>query len=84
MTIYEMVPGERYRVTWEDCCVSGTAIGTFLRFAEYDGEVPYRAVFDFGWLETLTGYRVEEFSGCCVLEERDFNGGCINCGDPCL
>lgn len=21
---------------------------------------------------------------CCANEKRDFNGGCVNCGDPCI
>lgn len=28
--------------------------------------------------------RVRDLDACCPLERRDFNGGCINCGDTCF
>lgn len=29
--------------------------------------------------------RIHELTGnCCEAEKRSMNGGCLNCGDPCL
>ena len=41
-----LVPGARYRITIEDCCVEATLVGTFLRTEWDDGEPSY--VFDIG------------------------------------
>ncbi|MDZ4263785.1 MAG: hypothetical protein U1B30_15820 [Pseudomonadota bacterium] len=55
-----LVPGKRYRVTFEDCCVNGEFTGVFLRWEE-DGEAHqpadegdvygHRAIFDTGSVE---------------------------------
>lgn len=34
------------------------------------------------YYDTKTSVRWE--SRCCDHEARDFRGGCVNCGDPCL
>ena len=41
-----------------------------------------------GW-NIIDGKRVKiekekPIDSCCENEERDINGGCINCGDPCI
>lgn len=35
-------------------------------------------------LRTARGRINQETGDCCEAEKRNMNGGCTNCGDPCL
>lgn len=51
--------------------------GLDLFFPDFDGkygEQPAEPVSDFDQLP----------ESCCANEKRSINGGCLNCGDPCL
>lgn len=36
----------------------------------------------FLWLTKQTAPKVVREGACCANEQRNFNGGCDNCGDP--
>ncbi len=61
----ELEPGKRYKITFDDCCVQGELVGTFLRWdKDAEGESPdeliyYRAFFNFGEIEGWA-WEVEE------------------------
>jgi hypothetical protein len=56
-----MTPGRRYRIEFQDCCVSGHFEATF---RNYDSdEDPYEAFFDTATIDSLWGgYRAYEIT----------------------
>ncbi len=46
-----LVPGRRYTIHVEDCCVEGDLVGTFLGLGEEENGEFFCAVFDFGTLD---------------------------------
>jgi hypothetical protein len=51
----DLVPGQRYRIKLDDCCIEGEITGTFLCREDERGCEYFTAVFDFGRLTTWTG-----------------------------
>jgi len=41
-----LIPGKRYKITLDDCCIQGELVGTFLK---YDADQD-RAFFYFGYI----------------------------------
>jgi len=51
----KLVPGTRYRLDLEDCCVQGTLVATFSYYKlDEDGD-PHEAVFDIGTMGPMWG-----------------------------
>lgn len=49
-----LVPGVRYALELEDCCIQGNLSAVFLRYELDEGE-PYKAVFDIGTIGPMWG-----------------------------
>jgi len=43
----QLVPGELYRVSFDDCCVEGEFVARFVRYEYEDGEQTY-VIFEHG------------------------------------
>ena len=59
----------------------------FIEYVEQDTEWPDivaegRAFLDERRIDTARGE--PHYKPCCANEDRTMNGGCRNCGDPCL
>jgi hypothetical protein len=53
--VTKLVPGNRYRIEMDDCCIQAIVTGVFERYELDEDQEPDVAVFDFGTVEPMWG-----------------------------
>lgn len=53
--VTKLVPGTRYRIELDDCCIEGEVTGVFSYYDLDEGGDPDAAVFDFGRIGPMWG-----------------------------
>lgn len=56
--VEELVPGKRYLITLQDCCIRGTAIDRFVAYDPGSEELDTREIAHFEHIQLSTFYQV--------------------------